>query len=98
MQPTPALTATGGDVADGAGDEDEGACGVDVAAIHLHAWRYVVDGTTYEVGWPEWAGGAAGLQDWLQRSDGVTPHAVVEQGDSAAKQEVEERSDVTGIF
>ena len=49
-------------------DEDvDAADELQVSSIHLHAWQYIVDDSTYEVDWPEWAGGVVALQTWLQK-------------------------------
>ena len=54
-----------GDVADK--EDADGGWGMSARCIHLHAWMYDVDGDAYEVDWPDWAGGAAGLRAWKQR-------------------------------
>ena len=40
--------------------------GVGVDMICLHAWRYDIDGSSYEVDWPAWAGGSEGRARWVQ--------------------------------
>jgi hypothetical protein len=43
--------------------------GVCVDVIWLHAWRYDIQGSSYEVDWPDWAGGNAARARWLQAED-----------------------------